>query len=63
MRCHPGAKTFYGMWDQIGEVRRLKRAWAREHRLDAGTRIRGLWADAKMLAYWAAVRSGLYRAA
>lgn len=63
MRCHPGAKTFYGMWDQIGEVRRLKRAWARQHGIDAATRIAGLWSDAKLVVYWAAVRSGLHRAA
>jgi glycosyltransferase involved in cell wall biosynthesis len=63
MRCHADAKTFYGMWNQIAEVRRLKRAWARDHRINPLTRLRGLWADAKLYVYWAAVRSGLRRAA
>ncbi len=62
VRSHADAKTQRGMLRQIGEVRRLKRAWARGRRLDPRTRLAGLASTVLLYAYWAAVRTGLVRA-
>jgi glycosyltransferase involved in cell wall biosynthesis len=62
IRTHPDAKTQRGMLKQIVEVWRIRHGWAREHGIDLRTRVRGTLADAELLAYWAAVQTGLVRA-
>ena len=63
IRCHPDAKTYHGMLQQIREVGRLKRQYAAALDADLGARVASLAADLKLYVYWAAVRLGLRRAA
>jgi GT2 family glycosyltransferase len=63
MTFHPGAKSLRGMLPQIREAARLKREHARTVRLGALRRARLLWGVAGLYAYWAAVRTGCWRAA
>lgn len=60
---HPGAKTIRGMLTQIREVGRLKREHRRRIPLGPG-QVARMWAgQAQLYVYWAAVRTGLWRAA
>jgi glycosyltransferase involved in cell wall biosynthesis len=63
LRCHQDAKTYRGMWQQIREVRQIKSRYLAALRPDVGLRIASGVADAKLYAYWAAVRLGLWKAA
>lgn len=60
VRFHAGAKTYTGMLEQLAEVRRIRRRYRRGRPFGAG--VATLVADAKLYAYWAAVRLGLRRA-
>ena len=60
VRFHAGAKTYNGMLEQFAEVRRIRRRYRRDRPF--GARVGTLVADAKLYAYWAAVRLGLRRA-
>lgn len=63
LRCHDEAKTYRGMLKQIREIRQIKRQYAPRFAPDPLLRIGSLVADAKLYAYWAAVRVGLWKAA
>jgi hypothetical protein len=63
MAFHPNAKSTYAMLPQIREAAAAKRAAARENGLGALDRLRIEVGVGMNLAYWAAVRSGLRRAA
>jgi glycosyltransferase involved in cell wall biosynthesis len=61
VRFHESAKTYTGMLAQFAEVRRIRRRY--RHGRPPGALLGTLVADAKLYAYWAAVRLGLRRAA
>lgn len=63
MAFHPNAKSTYAMLPQIREAAAAKRAAARENGLGALDRLRIEVGVGMNLAYWAAVRTGLRRAA
>jgi glycosyltransferase involved in cell wall biosynthesis len=63
VRCHEDAKTYRGMLEQIGEVRRLKREHAPRLQPALRDRLGSVRADVMLYLYWAAVRLGLRRAA
>jgi glycosyltransferase involved in cell wall biosynthesis len=63
LRCHEDAKTYRGMLLQIREVQEIKRRYTATFSAGPMLRAASLIADAKLYAYWAAVRLGLRRAA
>jgi hypothetical protein len=63
MTFHPGAKSTYAMLPQIRESAAVKRQAAAAHGLGPLDRVRIELGVGMNLAYWAAVRAGLRRAA
>jgi glycosyltransferase involved in cell wall biosynthesis len=61
MTFHSGAKSIYGLLDQVRELVALKREQMGRFSLGSADRARLWWGVASLYAYWAAVRLGLRR--